>query len=402
MAQKRDMPSLARQAWLGDERLQNLLRVLNSESEARVAGGAVRNALLGVPVADVDIATALPPTDVMRVCNAAGFGVHPTGFDHGTVTITVEKHPFEVTTLRRDIETDGRHAVVSFTKDWAEDAARRDFTINAMYCDAVGKIYDFTNGYADIQKRRMRFVGRPSERIREDYLRILRFFRFHARYGKGSPDKDGLKACIRLKAGLAHLSAERVRQEMFKLLEAPRAVDTIKVMAKSGILGNIIPYTDDWRLLGRLPQDGLMRLFALAKTPAKLKDTFRLSNAQAQRIDALMAAPDVSPRLSKVEQRRMIYSLGHDIWRDAVVMSHARSRASLTDRPWRAMLKLAEKFERPTFPISGHDLAERGITPGPKLGQLLRDLEDWWLASDFKPGKEELLNKLDEMKTSIV
>jgi poly(A) polymerase len=398
MAQRRKVPSLARQAWLRDERLQSLLRVLNSEGEARVAGGAVRNALLGVPVADVDVATTLAPTDVMQLCKAKGFGVHPTGVEHGTVTITVEKHPFEVTTLRRDIETNGRHAVVLFTNDWAEDAARRDFTVNAMYCDAVGKIFDFTNSYEDIQKRRVRFVGHPSWRIKEDYLRILRFFRFHARYGKGSPDKDGLKACTRLKAGLAHLSAERVRQEMLKLLEAPRAIETLKVMSRTGILKKIIPYTEEWRVLDRLPQDGILRLFALSKGPTQLKDRFRLSNAQGQRIDALMVAPDVSPALSKAEQRRLIYQLGADGWKDAVALSQAKSRASLTDRPWRAMLKLADSFQRPEFPVSGHDLTEKGITPGPKMGQLLRDLEDWWLASDFKPGKDELLDKLEEMK----
>jgi poly(A) polymerase len=231
---KRELPSLHDQAWLNEPRLQEVLRVLNASGETRVAGGAVRNALLGVAVADVDVATVLLPEEVMTAAKAAGFGVHPTGLDHGTITITCKKAAFEVTTLRRDIETDGRHAVVSFTTNWAEDAARRDFTINAMYCDAAGKIYDYTKGYADIQKRKVKFVGVPEERIAEDYLRILRFFRFHAWYGKNAPDKEGLQACIKLRSGLKKLSVERVRQELFKLLAAPNAVKTLQLMATNG------------------------------------------------------------------------------------------------------------------------------------------------------------------------
>ncbi len=197
---KSDLPSLRRAAWLREPRLQVVLRVLNVDGVTRVAGGAVRNALLGVPVADVDLATTLLPTDVMAIAKREGFGVHPTGIEHGTVTVTHQGAAFEVTTLRRDVETDGRHAVVSFTDDWAEDAARRDFTMNALYCDATGKIYDFTEGYLDIQKRKVRFVGVPAQRIQEDYLRILRFFRFHAHFGKSLPDAAGLKACVQFKS----------------------------------------------------------------------------------------------------------------------------------------------------------------------------------------------------------
>ncbi len=395
MARKPELPSLAGQLWLEDVRLQELLRVLNVGGEARVAGGAVRNALLGEPVADVDIATSHAPQDVARMCGAAGFGVHPTGIDHGTVTITVEKHAFEVTTLRRDVETDGRHAVVKFTDDWAADAARRDFTINAMYCDSDGKIHNFTDGYADVLKRRVRFVGRPSARIREDYLRILRFFRFHARYGKAAPDAEGLKACARLKSGLTQLSAERVRQEMLKLLEARGAVPTLKVMAQSGILGKIIPHTDEWRVVERLPVDGVLRLSVLAKTPSELKERFRLSNDAGKRIEELLAAPTLSPKLSGCEQKRLLYVLGKETWRDAVALAQARSRSSLDDIKWKELRGLASTFERPIFPVTGHDLSAHGIKPGPGMGRILRDLEDWWLASDFKPGKEELLQRIE-------
>jgi poly(A) polymerase len=393
MARKPDLPSLKGQPWLEDVRLQNLLHVLGAEGEARVAGGAVRNALLGEPVADVDVATTLKPSDVSRLCRVAGFGVHPTGIDHGTVTITVERHPFEVTTLRRDVETDGRRAVVSFTDEWVEDAERRDFTINAMYCDGNGKIYDFTNGYEDILKRRVKFVGTASLRIKEDYLRILRFFRFHARYGNGTPDRAGLDACAKLKSGLSKLSAERMRQEMLKLLEAPRAVPTLKVMAARGVLRKIIPHTDDWRAIERLPGDGLLRLFVLAKHPVHLKDQFRLSNEQAKRIEALNDAPDVSPRLTRAERQRLVYAMGQHTWHDAVALSHARSRAKRDDAQW---LALRDVTEPPRFPLSGSDLLAHGIKPGPEVGRILHGLEDWWLASDFKPGKEELLKRISK------
>jgi poly(A) polymerase len=204
-----------------------------------------------------------------------------------------------------------------------------------------------------------------------------------------------LQACARLKSGLANLSAERIRQEMLKLLEAPRAVPTLKVMAKVGILGKIIPYTDDWRVIERLPRDGVLRMFALSKNSSELKDRFRLSNEQAKRIDALASAPHVSPKLSGAERRRMVYMLGLDTWRDAVAMAHAQGRASLDDKDW---LELAKVFELPVFPVSGKDLVAQGVKPGPALGRVLQTLEDWWLASDFKPGKEELLQRIENEK----
>ena len=212
MARAVELPSLAQEAWLVDPHLQKVMAVLSRNGGVRVVGGAVRNALMGLPVADVDLATTHLPLEVIKLCKAAKFGVHLTGIDHGTVTVTCGKGVFEVTTLRRDVATDGRRATVAFTEDWAEDAARRDFTMNAIYCDAIGKCYDYTNGYADILNRKVRFVGAANMRIREDYLRILRFFRFHAAYGNGAPERIGLAACVALKSGLQNLSAERIRQ----------------------------------------------------------------------------------------------------------------------------------------------------------------------------------------------
>ena len=388
-------PNLKGAAWLNEPRLQEVMAAIRrGGGEIRVAGGAVRDALLAIPIADVDLATTMVPGDVMRVCKAAGFGVYPTGFEHGTVTIVNKGLPFEVTTLRRDVKTDGRRAVVAFTTDWAEDAIRRDFTMNALYCDATGKIYDFTNGYIDLMRNRVRFVGDANERIREDYLRILRFFRFHARYGKGSPYRIGLAACTKLKSGLKKISPERIRQEMFKLVVAPRAVPALKVMAKSGVLKIIIPYTDDWRVIDRLPADAVLRLFALAKKPENLKDILRLSNAEAQRVNDLIVAPDLSPRLRQQEQHAMLYHLGVQVWTDAVQLAWAKGRSSRTDQKWQALLDLPMHWPIPKLPINGEDLLQAGVASGPHMGEVLRKLEDWWVASDFAPTREDLLERL--------
>ncbi len=388
---KRKLPSLASETWLNEPRLQHVLRALNTSGETRVAGGAVRNALLGVPVADVDLATTLLPDEVARISKAAGFGVHPTGIEHGTVTLTHQGAAFEVTTLRRDVATDGRRAVVSFTSGWAEDAARRDFTMNAMYCDCDGKIFDFTEGYADICKRRVRFVGQPSQRIREDYLRILRFFRFHSHYGKGRLDEEGFKACARLKAGIKKLSVERVRQELLKLLVGAQAVPILRLMAESGILGIIIPYTEDWRVLTRLPADAILRLSVLAKEPLTLKERLRLSNVDAARLQMFSTIPEVSPSLLLAERRRMMYHVGAENWRDGVQLSWARSRAKMDDAAWSELLALPQLWTPPVFPIKGSDLLAAGFTAGPRVGQVLAGLEDWWVASDFVPTRDDLV-----------
>ena len=389
------LPSLKNAAWLNAPRLQEVMAVITrGGGNVRVAGGAVRNALLGVPIADVDLATTMLPTDVMRVCKAAGFGVHPTGFEHGTVTVVNKGVPFEVTTLRRDVETDGRRAVVAFTSDWQEDAARRDFTMNAIYCTAQGKISDFTNGYTDLLRNRVKFVGAASDRIKEDYLRILRFFRFHAQFGKGAPDRLGLAACAKHKASLKKISAERIRREMVKLVVAPRGVPTLKVMAASGVLKIIIPYTDDWRLMGRLPDDSVLRLFALARKPETLKDVLRLSNVQAERIDSLMVAPDLSPRLRPSEQRAMLYQMDKQAWVDAVALNWAKGKAAKNDQKWQALIDLPQHWPIPKLPVSGKDLIQAGVASGPHLGEVLRNLEDWWVAKDFAPTRDELLERL--------
>ena len=387
-------PSLADAPWLNEPRLQDVMRcITQAGGEVRVAGGAVRNALFNVVISDVDLATTLLPGDVVRVCKAAGFGVHPTGLEHGTITVVNRHQAFQITTLRKDMETDGRHAVVAFTDDWQADALRRDFTMNALYCNSNGKIFDFTDGYTDILRHKIKFVGDPSARIKEDYLRILRFFRFHARFGRGAPDTAGLEACATLRLGLKQISAERLRQELLKLLVAPRAVATLKTMAASGILKLIVPHTEKWRVVGRLPEDGILRLFVMAKTPDDLKESLRLSNDEAERIATLKAAPGVSLHLNAAAQRALLYRLGMAQWTDVVDLAWARSQAKLDNGQWKVLRDLPQRWPLPKFPISGKDLAKAGHLPGPELGAMLRRLEDFWVNADFAPTRDELLQR---------
>jgi poly(A) polymerase len=381
--------------WLKEQSLQEAFAVIMAAGgEARVAGGAVRNALMGEAVGDIDLATTLPPQKIIEIFKAAGHSVYPTGIDHGTVTVVIGENTYEVTTLRRDVTTDGRHAVVSFTDDWREDALRRDFTMNALYCGADGKIYDYTNGYEDILRNRIIFVGAPAARIKEDSLRILRYFRFLSTYENLKPDKAGLSACVKLKKRLLALSAERVAQEMFKLLAGPMAVSILKLMARLNVLKTVIAYSDEFRAIGRLPPDPILRAFVLAKKPIDLKQSWRLSNEQAKRIEDLLAMSSPSRKLRENEQRRILYGIGGQAWRDSVHLAWARSREPLTDRVWKRMLALPKRWPVPLFPVSGRDLIELGYTPGPAMGTDLKQLEERWVASDFKPSKQYLLESL--------
>jgi poly(A) polymerase len=383
-----------RGSWLKSPDLQKLFRAIaKAGGEARIAGGAVRDALMRRPVGDVDLATTLTPEQVVAAARKAGFKTAPTGIEHGTVTVLVGKTKFEVTTLRRDMETDGRRATVAFGTDWREDALRRDFTMNALMCDENGKIYDFTAGYRDIQRKRIIFVGAPRERIREDYLRILRYFRFLALFGLGWSHKPSLEACVTLRGGIKSLSAERITSELMKLLAAPHAVPVLKLMAKRHVLKQIVPHTEEWALLARLPPDPLLRLFVLAAEPLKLQAARRLSNAQAKRLEVLASAPALSPALRPAEQRHMLYSLGAEGWSDAVHLAWARSRS---EEGWKRLLALPKRWAIPSLPVSGGDLIAAGMRPGPAMGKALRLLEDHWIASDFKAGKHDLLKQLGE------
>jgi poly(A) polymerase len=383
---------LARAKWLKAPALCAVFdTVAHAGGEARVVGGAVRNALMGLPIADIDLATTLQPEQAMAAFKAKGYGVVPTGITHGTITAIVDHRPFEITTLRRDVETDGRRAKVAFTDDWREDALRRDFTINALYCDPAGKIYDYSAGYEDIRRKRITFVGNPAQRIAEDHLRILRFFRFLSAYQGAKPDRLSLTACIRGRKKLVTLSSERVSKEMLKLLAGPEAVPVLRLMARHGVLKIVLPHTEQLRLLARVPPDPILRAFVLAERPSELQQRWRLSNAQAKRLEALADAPPLTPGLRPRERKRICYMLGAEGWRDSVDLSWARSKAPLDDRAWRALRGVPKRWDMPQFPVTGADLIKAGLKPGPAMGRVLQELKDRWIAADFKLDRDRLL-----------
>jgi poly(A) polymerase len=383
--------------WLRSGPTARVLELLNGGGEeARVVGGAVRNALLKRPVADIDIATTALPAEVIRRAKAAGIKSVPTGIDHGTVTLVVDSHPFEVTTLREDTETFGRKAVVAFGRDWVRDAERRDFTINGLSVDAAGVVHDHVGGWDDIAARRVRFIGDPHARIAEDYLRILRFFRIHAAYGAGEPDRAGYLACIGGRAGLAALSAERVRMEMLKLMVAEGAAVAVQAMADGGLLLPIfggVAYTGPFiamiaaeRLLG-LPPDRVRRLGALAvavtEDAKRVAQRMRLTNAETRALDSMGHRWWRLAGMDEAIARRRLYRLGEDRYRDRLMLAWARAGRGVDPAPWRELATLPTRWSAPKFPLKAADFIARGIAQGPLLGQVLALAEDGWLAANF-------------------
>ncbi len=383
--------------WLDRGEVARLLALLDRDGEeARVVGGAVRNALMRIPVEEIDVATTALPEEVMRRAQAAGLKVKPTGIEHGTVTVIIDGKPFEVTTLRQDVETYGRKAKVVFGRDWTADAERRDFTINALSASANGKVYDYVGGVADIAARRVRFIGEPSQRIAEDYLRILRFFRFHAWYGEGAPDVAGLHACIAARAGLEMLSRERVRMELLKLLLAPHATPTLAVMAETGLLGAVlggVPYLASFENMAKveaaigIAADAVRRLGALSVTVKedgeRLAERLRLSNAEAEQLAALDGWWRVLPASGERGARALLYRVGPQTFADRVLVAWSRSDAGAADGAWHGLAKLPQRWTIPAFPLKAADFTRRGIAAGPVLGAALRSAEESWIAADF-------------------
>jgi poly(A) polymerase len=392
-----DTRVLGEAPWLRSGPAARVLALLNGEGEeARVVGGAVRNALLEMPAGDIDIATTALPTEVIRRARAAGIKSVPTGIDHGTVTLVVETHPFEVTTLRQDTETFGRKAKVAFGRDWVIDAQRRDFTINGLSVDASGMVHDYVGGLEDIAARRVRFIGDPDLRIAEDYLRILRFFRIHAAFGAGKPDRAGYLACIRARAGLASLSLERVRMEMMKLLVASGAAGAVTAMSDGGLLLPIfggIAYTGPFaamiageRALGLKP-DPVRRLGALAvavtEDAKRVAARLRLSNAETKALDSMGHRWWRLAGMDEAVARRRLYRLGADRYLDRLMLAWARSGSDADSVPWLELALLPARWSAPKFPLRAADFVARGIAQGPALGQVMALAEDAWLAADF-------------------
>jgi poly(A) polymerase len=397
-----------------DPRMQEWMRsdetraVMDALGEARFVGGVVRNALMRRPVSDIDIATPLTPDEVTKKLEAANIRAVPTGVGHGTITAVINAKSYEVTTLRRDVSTDGRRAVVAFTKDWEEDSQRRDFTLNALYANADGEIFDYNDGIADLQAGRVRFVGDAVARIREDFLRILRLFRFHAWYGKGEIDADALRASGAEKTGLAKLSGERIQKEMLKLLEADNPVAMLRVMAASGILSEILPGDLQIARLERLgaidsnnffTPDPLLRLTALlpddAKTAGAIADRWKFSNAHRERLEDLAGGREkVVSYLSIREVRKLLYRIGVARFKDRVMLRWAEDDKASNAIQWRAMLAMADAWVRPVFPLDGGNVMAAGVPQGPLIGKILGEVEEWWIESDFIEDEFSLAERL--------
>ncbi|MGI6245123.1 MAG: CCA tRNA nucleotidyltransferase [Pseudochelatococcus sp.] len=380
---------------LDDDALRRILAAVDAEgAQTRVVGGAVRNALLGMPVKDIDCATTARPRDVMRLAQAAGLKAVPTGIEHGTVTVVADGRPFEITTLRRDVETDGRHAEVAFGTDFREDARRRDFTINALYLDRQGVIHDFTGGLADIAARRVRFIGDAGTRIREDYLRILRFFRFWADYGEGPLDAEGLSACIRARGGLFRLSRERVRSELLRILVARGAVAAVTVLCDTGFLPMMTGGVAETGRFARVcagSGDGLLRLAALCVTipedAERLRERLRLSNGEHERLSRAGAAiAHLHGRREPLDARalrRLAVLRGLPAVADALAVTDGEPSPVVTDDARVLLARYADGSQPvPVFPLSGRHLAARGVPPGPRMGQALERARALWLDAD--------------------
>ena len=398
-------------AFLKEKPLADVLAALNGDSEeTRVIGGAVRNVLLGLPPAEVDLATTAQPKTVIDRVTATGFKAVPTGIEHGTITVVADGKPFEVTTLREDVETDGRHAVVRFGRDWKQDAERRDFTINAMSMSADGAVHDYCGGLADIEKRIVRFIGNADQRIAEDYLRVLRFFRFFAAYGEGNPDREGYLACARARDKLGQLSRERIRAEILKLLAAKRAPEAMTAMADAGIYDRVFANVPELPALARLvlieqsneiAPDAVRRLAAVAvrleEDAAYLRERLRLSNEEYRRLASMSDRWwRLTPASGETYAKETLYRIGAEEYADRALLSFARSDASPADEQWGKLLSLPARWTPPRFPLSADDFIKRGVEKGPKLGRALAVAEAAWIAARFPEDAAKLQKIADK------
>jgi poly(A) polymerase len=412
---------IAPQPWMTAPETQAVLAAISADgAAARFVGGCVRDAVLSRPVTDIDIATHEPPERVIALLERAHIKAVPTGIKHGTVTAVIDQRHFEITTLRRDIETYGRHAKVEFTDDWTADAARRDFTINALFCDAEGAIFDPFGGLADLRARRVRFVGSPADRIREDVLRLLRFFRFYAHYGVPPPDAPALAACRQLANLLPTLSGERMCGETLKLLKAPDPAGVFELMQSHGVLKHFLPEAVNIARLralvaleGGMPPDliaavdPIRRLAALLsgdpRSARAVASRLRFSNVERDRLVSLAGGPAPTPDLDLHSRRRLLYQLGAERFRNRALLAwaatavDAESRSGPIAETWLDVLRLPSRWVPPVFPVKGRDAVRLGVAQGPHLGNLIAQLESWWIAGDFQSDRTACLAKLKQL-----
>ncbi len=415
------MTSIAAETWFSAPALRRVFDLLNADGgEVRLVGGAVRNSLMGLPVGDIDMATTLVPEEVARRAKDAGFKSVPTGIAHGTVTLVIDGQPFEVTTLRRDVETDGRHAEVAFGTDWTVDAQRRDLTINALYADERGEVIDLVGGMADIETCTVRFIGEAEARVAEDYLRVLRFFRFFAHYGSGRPDADGLRACARAKTKLSTLSAERVWSEMKKLLSARDPGRSLLWMRQSGVLTEILPETEKWGI-DAIPAlvaaeaafqwqpDALLRLASIVPPdPERLEAMaarLRLSKVEAGYFQQWTKSPTIPETIADTTFDRLLYWNGTEGILTRLKLTLASTRAKTENDPallpqmakLQRLLTRASDWKKPVFPLSGADVLRTGVPAGPQVGEMLSALEKQWVEGNFLADRATLVARLGSM-----
>jgi poly(A) polymerase len=392
----------AHEIWMQAEGLARVFAAIEGAGGTlRFVGGCVRDALLGRAVGDIDFACDLPPEKTSAALTSAGLKAAPTGVAHGTVTAVADHKGYEITSLRRDLETDGRRAKVEFTDDWKADAARRDFTINAIYADKDGALHDYFDGGNDLARGQVRFIGRAEDRIKEDVLRILRFFRFTAWFGKGAPDAGGLKACRDLALMLPQLSAERVWKEIAKLLAAENPAPVWRLMIENRITAQLLPEAVDIAELENLlfaekrfaaTAAPLTRLAALLpaeeETAVAVARALKMSNRESERLALLAVLPlRLAGKLDPQPFRRMLYDYGAEACIEAALLCAADDRSADIE----AALAAASEWQKPVFPVQGADLLKLGIAPGPRLGEALHKTEEWWIARDFRPSREECL-----------
>lgn len=404
--------TLGQRPWMTAPATAAVLDALEAEGGpdcARFVGGCVRNALVGRPIDDIDIATTLTPDRVTAALKAAKIRAVPTGIEHGTVTAVSRKLPHEITTLRRDVSTDGRRATVAFTDDWSLDAQRRDFTLNALYARRDGSILDPTGrGVADAKAGRIVFVGDPEQRLTEDHLRNLRFFRFHAGFGRGAPDAAALAACAKLKDQVDHLAAERISKELLKLLAADDPRDAVRLMAEAGVLEVILKVPANiarFDGLVAVETDQLFECEPVLRLAALLPDDqvaagrfagrLRFSNDERDRIVAALApTPPLKSWMSPREIRRAVYASGQKVVRDRAKLAWAAAPGTASTMQWRGLIALAEGWSPPPFPLTGADVLNAGVPKGPLVGKVLAEVEAWWVDHDFLDDKFSAIEKL--------
>ena len=381
-------------------------RIWEALPQARLVGGCVRDLLCGREVHDLDLASPFPPEEAQRRLEQVGARVIPTGLEHGTVTAVIDHHPYEITTLRRDVSTDGRHAIVAWTDDWQEDAQRRDFTINAMSLDREGRLYDYFGGLDDLRAGHVRFVGQAARRIEEDALRCLRFFRFFARYGQGEPDGEACQAITRLKDMMTRLSVERVAMELLKILSGPQLLRTLELMEETGSLAVLLPHHAPLSALERLlacgdPSEPLHRLAVLyppggadGQGMAEVGAHLKLSNESRAILVALARPePELAVTLDDDGLRRVLFRQDRSILllRSWLVQAKELGRP---DAGWDALRQRLEALEQPVFPLAGRDLIALGVKPGPEMGRWLKQTQHWWLERGCRPDAEVCRNWL--------